>query len=344
MSTPPTPPVRICIAGAGAIGCLLAARLAAAGQQVSVLARGRGLQALREHGVQLSDLGGPLQRPVAADSQASFGVQDLLILCCKSQDLSDLAEQVQPLIGPQTVILPCVNGVPFWYFHREGGRFDGQPVAAVDPSGRLGHLLPLEQVLGAVVFITAEAVAPGQVVSSTPHLVMLGEPAGGDSDRLRWLCGVLTAAGIEARPVAQLRDKLWTKLLANISSNPLSVVTGATLHTIYTDPVLLDTVRAVMYEVMLVASAYGARLEIDPTEFLRLGASMGAVRTSMLQDFERGRPLELAAIGNAVLELAERYALPMTATATLLKQARWHADRRSEHSTAVAGRAALRAA
>ena len=339
-----TAAARICVAGAGAIGCLLAARLAAAGQQVSVLARGHSLQALREHGLRLDDLDGHIALPVTADSQASFGVQDLLILCCKSQDLPALAEQVGPLIGPETLIVPCVNGVPFWYFHREGRRFDGQAVAAVDPGGRLGTLLPLDQVLGAVVFITAEAVAPGQVVSSTPHLVMLGEPAGGGSARLTGLCELLGQAGIEARPMAQLRDKLWTKLLANLSSNPLSVVTGATLQTIYTDPVLLDTVRAVTLEVMLVASAYGARLEIDPIEFVRLGASMGPVRTSMLQDFERGRPLELAAIGDAVLELAARYELPMPATATLIKQARWHAERRSERAARQADLQTRRAA
>ena len=171
--------------------------------------------------------------------------------------------------------------------------------------------------------------APGHAGARNPHLLMLGEPAGGLSPRLQALCEVLSAAGLGARPVPQLRDKLWTKLIANLTSNPLSVVTGATLQTIYSDPVLLQTVRAVMHEAMLVAAAHGARLEIDPTEFLRLGAGMGAVRTSMLQDFERGRPLELAAIGDAVVELAGLYALPMDATRTLLDQTRWHAQRRT---------------
>jgi 2-dehydropantoate 2-reductase len=322
-------PRQILIAGAGAIGCTLAARLAAAGHAVDLLARGHTLATLRQHGVQLDDLDGHWQAPVrAVASAAECATPDMVFLCSKSQDLPALAEQVQPTLGPETLVLPLVNGVPFWYFHAEGGRFQGRTVQTVDPDGRLARALPLDQVLGAVVFITAEALGPGQVRSGTPHLLMLGEPGGGLSPRLLALCALLRGAGIEARPLERLRDKLWTKLIANLTSNPLSVVTGTTLQAIYTDPVLLDTVKAVMHETMLVAAAHGARLEIDPIEFLRLGASMGAVRTSMLQDFERGRPLELAAIGDAVLELAALYQLPMPATTTLLNQAGWHARRR----------------
>lgn len=325
----PTSSRQILIAGAGAIGCTLAARLAAAGHAVDLLARGHTLATLRQQGVQLDDLDGHWQAPVrAVASAAECATPDVVFLCSKSQDLPALAEQVQPALGPDTLVLPLVNGVPFWYFHAEGGRFQGRTVRAVDPESRLARALPLAQVLGAVVFITAEALGPGRVRSGTPHLLMLGEPAGGLSPRLLTLCELLRDAGIEARPLERLRDKLWTKLIANLTSNPLSVVTGTTLQAIYTDPVLLDTVKAVMHETLLVAAAHGARLEIDPIEFLRLGASMGAVRTSMLQDFERGRPLELAAIGEAVLELAALYQLPMPATTTLLNQAGWHARRR----------------
>jgi len=320
---------RVLIAGAGAVGCTLAARLAAAGHEVELLARGRTLQALRTQGLRLDDLDGQWQAPLRAVAEVSAGAPpDLLLLCSKSQDLADLAEQVQPAIGPQTLVLPLVNGVPFWYFNGAGGRFDGRAVHSVDPQGRLAAALPMAQVIGAVVFMTAEVIAPGQVLARNPHLLMLGEPQGGISARLQQLCALLTRAGIEARPQPQLRDKLWTKLIANLTSNPLSVVTRATLQTVYSDPVLLETVRDVMFEAMLVAAAHGARLEIDPLEFLRLGAAMGEVRTSMLQDFDAGRPLELAAIGDAVVELAELYALPMRATRTLLAQTRWHAARR----------------
>jgi len=326
----PDPSFRqILIAGAGAIGCTLAARLAAAGHAVDLLARGSTLAVLRLQGLQLDDRDGHWQAPVrAVASAAECATPDLVLLCSKSQDLPDLAEQLAPALGPQSLVLPLVNGVPFWYFQGAGGRFEGRSVHAVDPAGRLARALPAAQVLGAVVFITAESDGPGRVRAPNPHLLMLGEPGGGISPRLQALCAMFSAAGIEARPQERLRDKLWTKLIANLTSNPLSVVTGATLQAIYSDPVLLDTVRAVMFEAMLVAAAHGARLEIDPTEFLRLGAAMGTVRTSMLQDFERGRPLELAAIGDAVLELAALYDLPMPATTTLLAQTRWHADKR----------------
>lgn len=330
-------PWRVLVAGAGAVGCLLAVRLAAAGHAVDLLARGPTAAALRRDGLQLHDLDGhwqartgpglqvldsPLQAPPAG------GPPDLLLLCSKAQDLAALARAVGPAIGPETLVLPLVNGVPFWYFHRQGGRFDGRAVQAVDPDGQLLRLLPLDRVLGAVLFITAEMGAPGQVQARNPHLLMLGEPAGGCSPRLARVAALLGAAGIDTRPLPQIRDKLWTKLIANLTSNPLSVVTRSTLRSIYSDPVLLDTVRAVMHEALLVAAAHGARLEIDPIEFVRLGAAMGEVRTSMLQDFERGRPLELAAIGEAVVELAGLYGLPMPATRTLLAQAGWHARRR----------------
>jgi 2-dehydropantoate 2-reductase len=323
----------ILVAGAGAIGCSLATRLAAAGQRVSLLARGTTLATVQAQGLRLDDLDGTWQARVhAASSAQALEAADLLFLCCKSQDLPALAAQVQPLITPRTLIVPCVNGVPFWYFHRSGNRFEGETVRTVDPEGRLGTLLPLEQVLGAIVFITAESPAPAHAVSRTPHLLMLGEPGGGVTPRLQAACALVAAAGIEARPLERIRDKLWTKLIANVTSNPLSVVSGATLQAIYTEPALLATVRQVMHEAMLASSCYGARLEIDPIEFLRLGAAMGPVRTSMLQDHERGRPLELAAIGDAVVELGERYALPMAATRALVEQAR----RRHARDTAEA--------
>lgn len=327
MTAPPA--LRHLIAGAGAIGCTLAARLAAAGQPVELLARGRTLAQLRAHGLRLDDLDGRWEGPVAAVAvDEARAAPDVLWLACKSQDLPALARQVQPLVGPATAIVPLVNGVPYWYFHRSGSRFEGRAVHSVDPDGRLSQDLPLDQVLGAVVFITAEATGPGCVQSRTPHLVMLGEPAGGSSARLEAVCAALTAAGVEARALPRIRDKLWTKLVANVSSNPLSVTAGATLDAIYSDPALLATSRAVMLEVMLAAAAHGARLEIDPIEFLRLGAAMGPVRTSMLQDLERGRPLELAAIGDAVLELAALYELPMPHTSALIAAARRRADAR----------------
>jgi 2-dehydropantoate 2-reductase len=314
--------LRITVAGAGAIGCTLVVRLAAAGHRLSVLARGTTLDAVRADGIQLDDVSGTTTVRVTASDQPEFGVQDILFMCSKSQDLPALSAMVRPLIGAETLVVPMSNGVPFWYFHGEGGRFDGQPVKVVDPEGQIPNNLLLAQVIGAVVFMSAEMHAPARVVSRTPHRLVLGELTGPVSDRLHCLCAVLEGAGINASAADQIRDPLWTKIIANLTSNPLSVVSGATLEQIYTRPDLLAIVRPVMHEAMLTAACYRARLSVDPIGLVMLGAGMGAVRTSMLQDHQRGKSLELVAIGDAVIEMAERYDLPMTATRELLERTR----------------------
>ena len=314
---------RICIAGAGAIGCTLAARLALAGHDVSVLARGRTLEAIRRDGITLTDLEGTHTVRVATGDAASLGPVDILFTCAKAHDLPALAPTLAPLLAAHTLIVPAVNGVPWWYFHGEGGRFAGSRIEAVDPDGRLAASLPLAQVIGSVVFITAEAEAPARVVVRNPLLVMLGELDNRASERLLGLCATLESAGIEARPLERIRDKLWTKIIANASTNPLSVVTGATLEALYRPGELQDTVTAIMRETLLVAASYGARVEIDPLTFVELGAAMGAVRTSMLQDHDHGRELELAAIGDAVLELAARFGIPMPVTRQVIALARF---------------------
>jgi 2-dehydropantoate 2-reductase len=314
---------RFLIAGAGAIGCTLAARLAEAGHDITVLARGRTLAVLQRDGVFLKDLQGERRVAVRAVGDVQdVPPQDAIFLCSKSQDLLSLAQQVIPAIGPQTLIVPLINGVPFWYFHREGGRFQGAAIESVDPQGALLTLLPMDQVLGAVVFITAESPEPGHVVSRSPHLLMLGEPGNGVTPRLTALCDAIRQPGLETRALERIRDKLWLKLIANLTSNPLSVISRATLGEIYTSPRWLPMVKLVMHEVLLAAAAYGARLDIDPINFLEQGAGMGAVRTSMLQDFERGRPLELAAVGDSFVELAGHYDLPVPHIQDQLAQVR----------------------
>jgi len=323
---PNTAPLRICIAGAGAIGGTLAVRLAAAGHQVSVLARGQTLNTIRERGLTLHDLSGTTHARPAASDRPEFGVQDVVFLCAKSQDMSALLPQVTPLVGAQTVVIPTNNGVPWWYFHREGGRFDGETVKAVDPDGALAAAVPLERLIGSVLFITAEVVGPGEIRSVNPHLMVLGEPSGEMSERLLRVRAAVEAAGIEARATDRIRDKLWTKIIANISTNPLSVITQGTLEQLYGLPELREVVRQIMRETLQVAASYGARVDIDPLTFLQLGEAMGAFRTSMLQDWERGRPLELAAIGDAVLEMAERFDLPMPITRAMVSLARFRGE------------------
>lgn len=317
-------PLKVCIAGAGAIGCTLAARLQASGQPVNVLARGATLEALRSNGICLTDLDGEHRVTVnASDRCDDFGVQDFVFVCTKAQSLASLLPTLAPLIGRNTVVVPMINGVPWWYFYAEGGRFDGQTVASVDPDGGLTQALPLSCVIGCVVFITAQAVSPGVVHSANPHLIVFGEPSGELTSRLETLRAMVEQTGIEARGVDRIRDTLWTKILANLTSNPLSVVAEGTLDQIYASPGLKQIVVKMLHEGLAVAAAYGARVNFDPHTFLELAAGMGPVKTSMLQDYEKGLPLELAAIGDAVLELAQRMGIDMPVTRDILSLARF---------------------
>ncbi|TBU90278.1 ketopantoate reductase family protein [Phytopseudomonas dryadis] len=325
-------PPRLCIVGAGAIGCTLAARLGASGQPVSLLARGRTLAALRENGVRLSDLDGVHSARVSAsDDCHALGEQDLLFICTKAPALAGLLPGLAPLVGPDTVVVPVVNGVPWWYFHGVEGRFAERQVQAVDPGGVLSAALDLDRLLGCVVFITAENEAPGVARSSNPHLMILGEPDGRMSERLEWVRALIAGCGIETRATERIRDPLWTKIIANLTSNPLSVVTGATLEELYGKPELKSVVAKILQETLLTAAAYGARIDFDPQTFMELGAGMGPVRTSMLQDYEQGRPLELAAIGDAVIELAGYQGLAMPTTQDILTLARFRGAQPQPH-------------
>ncbi|GAA5233710.1 2-dehydropantoate 2-reductase [Verticiella sediminum] len=320
-------PLRIGVAGAGAIGCTLAAVLARGGQQVSLLARGATLRAIAAGGVRLTDAAGTAEVPVrASDSAAALGVQDVVFVCTKAQDVAGILPALAPMIGPDTTIVPLINGVPWWYFQGLPGRLEGRAVAAVDPQGVLAGSVRREQLVGAVVFITAERVQPAEVVSPNPMLIILGELAHMETPRVRRIAAALDAAGIEARVSPAIRDALWTKVLANLTSNPLSVVSGGTLQQIYSDPRLLPIARKMLDEGLALAAAYGARIVFDPPTFIAQGAAMGPIRTSMLQDALHGRPLELAAIGDAVLELAELQGIPMPVTRDVIGLARFRED------------------
>ncbi|MFY1666831.1 ketopantoate reductase family protein [Pseudomonas sp. Pseu.R1] len=317
-------PLRICIAGAGAIGCTLAARIALTGRPVNVFARGRTLEALQRNGIHLQDLQGRHHVKVnASDNAQTLGEQDIVFLCTKAPSLSGLLPNIAPLIGPNTVVVPVINGVPWWYFHGEGGQFDGHRVESVDPDGRITDTLNLHQVIGCVVFITAQSSAPAVVKTHNPYRIIFGELNNELTPRLDELVALIESAGIEAHGTDRIRDQLWTKIIANLTSNPVSVVTGATLEQIYGLPDMKDLALATFTEAMQVATAYDAKLGMEPATFMQFGASMGPVRTSMLQDFDKGLPLELAAIGDAVLELAEKVNIAMPITRTVLTLARF---------------------
>jgi len=311
--------MRICIAGAGAIGCTLAARLAAAGNEINVYARGNTLAALRDNGISLTDKDGHFQVSVnASDDAEALGPQDLILLCTKAHSLNAVAGSIQPLIHSQSIIIPVVNGIPWWYFQQSEGRFKDQIIQAVDPDGALQKLLPAQHLIGSVVFITASRSAPGVVESNNPHLMIIGEINHTLSERIQKVQSLIAASGIETRAVDNIRDQIWTKIAANLTSNPLSVITRATLAQIYSDPRLNPLARQILHEVLATAAAYSARIRFDPQSIMEMGADMGNVRTSMLQDFEAGLPLESAAIGKAVIELAEKAGLDMPVTRSTL--------------------------
>lgn len=328
---------KICVAGAGAIGSTLAARLAASGQAVSVFARGATLEAIGRRGIELDDLSGSIRVNVrASDRVDDFGIQDIVFACAKAHALSGLLASIKPMLGKETLVVPAVNGVPWWYFGGEGGRergvagrgLDYESVQAVDPDGSLAAMLPSRQILGCVVYITAEVREPGRVIATNPHRMILGELDNRPSVRLQQVCALLSDAGIEARASRRIRDDVWTKLIANLTSNPLSVVTGGTLQDIYGAAELREVVVDMMDEVMSVAERYGARIALNQDALLVQGKKMGAFRTSMLQDYEKGQRLELAAIGDAVLELADRYGIPMPTTRAILALTRYRTSQR----------------
>jgi 2-dehydropantoate 2-reductase len=320
---------RICVAGAGAIGGVLAVRLMQAGHCVSVLARGETLNAIRETGLQLNDEA-PVRLP--ASEIAEGAPVDVLFLAVKAHSLPALLPKLQTLIGPETIVVPAVNGIPWWYFAGLPGPYMGQAVRAVDPEENLLGALDWRTIIGAVIYLTAEAPTPARVLASPPYRLILGEPSHKATPRLAQLCAMLQAAGFDAAASERIRDDIWTKLVANLASNPLSVVAEATLGEIFGRPELREAVLSVMREAMLVGACYGARFTVDPLKLMEVGRLKGAFKTSTLQDYQKRRPLELAGIGDAVLELAARFDIPMPTTRLLLSLTRFR-GRYSEEET-----------
>lgn len=317
------PPLRITIAGAGAIGCTLAARIARSGNPVNLLARGNTLARIREHGVCLTDLEGSHVAEVNASDRADFGPQEVIFLCAKAQDLIGLTTPLLPLIDADTTIVPVVNGIPWWYFENREGRHAGRTVNAVDPDGRLKAMIPGERIIGTVAYITAEKQGAGVARTANPLRMIIGELNNTVTPRVQRIQAMLERAGIATQISERIRDALWTKVIANLTSNPLSVVSGGTLNDIYGDPELMKVTRQILDEALLTAASFGARIDLDPTSFMAMGAGMGEVRTSMLQDYDNGLPLELTSIGDAVVELAALHDLSLPATTTILTLARF---------------------
>jgi 2-dehydropantoate 2-reductase len=299
--------MKICIYGAGAIGGFLGAKLAATGQhQLSAVARGATLQALQTDGFVLQTAQGRVQGPVAASDQpVDLGMQDLVIIAVKGQAMAAVAQGITPLLGPQTVVLPAMNGVPWWFGQGVAG-LDDAPLDSVDPGGAIAAAIPVGQVLGCVVHASTFTVSPGVVGHKMGQGLIIGEPAGGDSARVQQWAGVLREAGFEVTASANIRQDLWYKLWGNLTMNPVSALTGATIDRIHADPLLLGFCSAAMREASLIGARVGCPIDQTPEDRHQITAKLGAFKTSMLQDVEAGRSIELDGIVTAVRELAQR--------------------------------------
>jgi 2-dehydropantoate 2-reductase len=299
--------VKICIVGAGAIGGYLGAGLSRAGEDVTLIARGPHLAAMQKDGLRLR-IGGEERHatPTATDDPADAGLQDYVFVTLKAHSIAAMAERMQPLLGPETAIVFAVNGVPWWYFYAFPGPLQDTRLESVDPGGRLWELLGPERTIGCVVYPACEVVEPGIIQHVAGDRFTLGEPDGGRSERIQRLAKVLVGAGFRAPVRPNIRAEIWMKLWGNLSFNPISVLTHATLETMATDPGTRAVARAMMIEAQTIAEKLGVVFPIDVDKRMQGAADVGAHKTSMMQDLELGRPMEIDALVTAVQELGRQ--------------------------------------
>ena len=297
---------KICIFGAGAIGGYVAARLAHVGEaQVSLVARGSHLAAIQAKGLTLKEAGEAFTvRPRATANPADLGQQDFIILGLKAQAVTGAVDALQPLIGKETAILFAQNGLPWWYFYRHGGPYDGRRLESVDPGGLIWQRLGPERALGCVVWQAAEIEAPGVITHRYGERMPIGEPSGERTARAIELGRLLTSAGMKSPVRNNLRNEIWLKLWQNLSFNPVSILTNGALDALAADPGTRRVLAAMMGEAQSVAEALRVTFPVGIEERLDMTAKAGPHRTSMMQDVEAGRPTELEALLGVVIELA----------------------------------------
>ena len=298
--------IKIAMIGAGAIGGLVGAKLAEAGYDVTFMVRGANLEAIRRGGVRLiaSDGREVAVRAVrASNDYAAVGAQDVVVLAVKAHQLADVAADAARLIGPETVVVTMQNGIPFWYFHRHGGELAGTVVRSVDPSGALARHIPPEQVLGCVVYPASELVAPGVVVHIEGDRLPLGELDGSRSERVVRVSECLVRAGFKAPVLDDIRAEIWLKLWGNLTFNPISALTRATLVDICEDDATRTLAAAMMGEAQTVAEQLGIAFRVSLERRIAGAARVGKHKTSMLQDIEASREPELDALVGSVMEL-----------------------------------------
>ncbi len=297
---------KVCVFGAGSTGGYLAAMLADANAaDVSLAARGEHLAAIKAEGLRVKEGDRTISaRLPASDDAADLGQQDFVIVSVKAHAIAPAVNSIKPLLGPETAVVFAVNGIPWWYFFGVEGPLHGRQLNSIDPGGRIWAGIGPERAIGCVVYPASEVVAPGIVQHIEGDRLALGEPSGDKTERIRELSGIFTKAGLKAPVRKRIRDEIWVKLWGNCSFNPLSVLTHATLEDMCRDTGVRQIARAAMVEAQAVGEALGVHFPIDVDARIAGAEAVGAHKTSMLQDLERGRPLELDAVLTAVLEMA----------------------------------------
>lgn len=305
--------MKVCIYGAGAIGGWMGVKLAQAGCDVSVVARGATLDALHEHGLRLVESGEMHTVAVkASDDPAALGAQDLVIVAVKAPGMANVAQHIGPLLGANTIVLTAMNGVPWWFCAGLHGEFAGARLASVDPDGSIAAAIPAERTLGCVVHASCRVDAPGVIAHHQGRGLIVGEATGQASERVASLVELLRKAGFDATASAQIQRDVWYKLWGNMTMNPVSAITGATGDRILGDPDVRAFCSAVMREAAAIGENIGCRIEQSAEDRHALTAELGAFKTSMLQDVEAGRAIELDALVGAVHEIGQRLKLPTT--------------------------------
>jgi 2-dehydropantoate 2-reductase len=303
--------MRICTVGAGAIGGVITSGLARVNADTSVLARGAALRAIRADGLRVESADGATTVPVrASDDPVALGQQDVVILAVKAQSVPGVIESVRPLLGPDTAVLSTLNGVPWWFFEGFGGPCSGHHLSSVDPDGAISAAIPINRVIGGTVHLSASSPAPGVIRHFAGNGIIIGEPDGRASDRVRDLAAVLGRAGLDVTVSANIHEDVWYKLWGNLTMNPVCALTGSTAGPVLDD----DLVRAFCENAMLEAREIGARIgcpiDQSPADRTAVTRKLGDFSPSMLQDAQAGRPLELDALAGAVHEIGTLTGVP----------------------------------
>ncbi len=319
--------MKICIYGAGAIGGLMAAWLARVGHDVSVVARGRQLAGIREHGLRVRSDGRVDSFSVQAHSEPEkLGPQDYVLVSVKAQSLTEVAERIAPLLGPGTSIVTAMNGVPWWFFDRlafHGGR---ERLESLDPGGRLSRAMPTERIVGCVIHLAASTPEPGLVSHNMGRRLVIGEPGGRNSARTERIAAALQEAGFEVQVTPRIEKEFWVKLLGNVSFNPVSALTLSTADRLIASRAVKDYMVSIMREVLAIGRAVGVDAEIDPEARIDMARKLGRFKTSMLQDMEAGKTLEIDGLLAGTLEIARKAGVSAPFTESLFGLIRARAE------------------